>query len=101
MRRNLDLLLSRTCCCAPVKKLTMRASMHLFETRRLSSPAAADQSGRRFAIVWSTFGAARLLVIENSEPALYATLESLLRERVRRSLRGGLPMCAIAPASVS
>ena len=47
-----------------------------------------------------TFGAARVLVIENSEPALHAVLETLGDQAIRRrGSRGALPTCATAPAS--
>ena len=49
----------------------------------------------------ATFGAARLLVIENSEPALYAVIETLDRaeDRGRRS-KAASPISAIANASM-
>ena len=47
-----------------------------------------------------TFGAARLLVIENSEPALYAVTEALAAHgRQRRRSRAGSPIFATASAS--
>ena len=48
----------------------------------------------------ATFGASRLLVIENSEPALYAVTEALAErgDRRRRS-RAALPISAIASGS--
>ena len=49
-----------------------------------------------------TFGAARLLVIENSEPALYAVTEALARARRRRCDRGpdrGYPRSRTRPAA--
>ena len=42
------------------------------------------------------FGAVRLMIIENSEPALHAVLETLGTRPVNRWLRAALPMCAIA-----
>ena len=48
----------------------------------------------------ATFGAARLLVIENSEPALYAVTEALAGARdQRRRSRAGSPISAIATGS--
>jgi FlaA1/EpsC-like NDP-sugar epimerase len=47
-----------------------------------------------------TFGAARLLVIENSEPALYAVTEALPRSRPAPRSRAGSPISAIASASM-
>ena len=48
----------------------------------------------------ATFGAARLLVIENSEPALYAVTEALAaRETERRRSKAGSRISAIASAS--
>ena len=46
-----------------------------------------------------TFGAARLLVIENSEPALYAITEALVEARPPPRSRAGSPISAIASAS--
>ena len=47
----------------------------------------------------ATFGAARLLVIENSEPALYAVTEAWPRARPALSSRAASPISAIASAS--
>ena len=66
-----------------VEDLLLRPSVNInyqrlegfLKASRSSSPAAADRSARKSAIGSSTFGAARLLVIENSEPALHAILE--------------------------
>jgi len=43
-----------------------------------------------------TFGAARLLIIENSEPALHAVLETLATKPSRAAISAGSPMFAIA-----
>ena len=47
----------------------------------------------------ATFGAARLLVIENSEPALYAVTEALAARDTRRSSKAASPTSATARAS--
>ena len=46
-----------------------------------------------------TFGAQRLLVIENSEPALYSITEALAAQETMRPSRGGSPIFATASAS--
>ena len=46
-----------------------------------------------------TFGAARLLVIEHSEPALYAITEALTAARPAPTSRAGSPIFATASAS--
>ena len=47
----------------------------------------------------ATFGAARLLVIENSEPALYAVTEALVAMATGEPSKAGSPTFATASAS--
>ena len=68
----------------PSAKIDYRASKPSCAARRRSSPAAADRSAPKSATGSSTFGVGRLLVIENSEPALHAVLESLAAKRSPR-----------------
>ena len=56
--------------------------------RRRWSPAAAARSVRKSATGSSTYGIARLMVIENSEPALHAVLESLAAKDSRAEIDG-------------
>jgi len=56
----------------------------------------ADRSVRKFCERVTTFGASRLLVIENSEPALYAITEALIGAAPRPRSTAGSRISAIA-----
>ena len=66
----------------------MRGSKPFSRAAQLSSPAAGGSIGAEICDRVVTFGAARLLIVENSEPALHAVLEVLATKQSRREIVG-------------
>ena len=81
-------------------KIDYRRLEHFVQGKSIVVTGGGGSIGAEICDRVVTFGAARLLVIENSEPALHAVLEALAGQaRPQPRSTAASPTCATATAS--
>ena len=91
---------SRTCCCGRASRSTTAGSKQFISGKSVVVTGGGGSIGAEICDRVVTFGAARLLVVENSEPALHAVLRGAGREGCAgRDRQAASPTCATASAS--
>ena len=79
---------SRTCCCGQSVRIDYGRLEEFVGGKAIVVTGGGGSIGSEICDRMVTFGAARLLVIENSEPALHAVLEALKIEQSAAQISG-------------
>src|ERR1700684_51096 len=80
--------MSKTCCCRPACKSNSRGLEGSLKGRAIVVTGGGGSIGAEICDRVITFGAERLLIIENSEPALHAVRETLATKRAQPTIEG-------------
>ena len=80
--------MSKTCCCGRRVKIDYAGLENFLKGRSIVVTGGGGSIGAEICDRVITFGAERLLIIENSEPALHAVLETLATKRAQPAITG-------------